>query len=272
MSKSKIVEKYVDLPTSIKRPLWQFWHNVMIRFDKKKTTTFLNYGYQGLNGDPVLQLEKDDETNRYCIQLYDHVVNKADLKGKDILEVGSGRGGGASYISRYFKPQRYTALDIAEGVVNFCNDHHKVDGLSFVKGFAEKQPFENDSFDYVVNVESARCYSSLDKFFSEVHRVLRPNGGFLFADMIRRGEVDSINEKLQKHGFEIVEKRDISKNVVEALDHDTDRRKELIDSFIPNFLNKHFQQFAGTKNTERYNSFANGNMEYWSYILKRNGN
>ncbi len=55
---SKIVEKYVEFPTSIKRPLWQIWHNVMIRFDKDKEATFLNYGYQGLNGDGVLELKK----------------------------------------------------------------------------------------------------------------------------------------------------------------------------------------------------------------------
>ncbi len=120
----------------------------------------------------------------------------------------------------------------------------------------------------MVNVESARCYSSIDKFFSEVKRVLRPGGEFLFADMIRKGDVDSINQKLEQNGFEIIQKTDISKNVVEALNFDTDRRKNLIDSLIPGFLNKHFQQFAGTKETERYRSFANGKMEYWSYILK----
>lgn len=269
---SKIVKNYVEFPVAIKRPLWQFWHNVMIRFDKETTTTFLNYGYQGLNGDPKLELKKEDETNRYCIQLYDHVVNKADLEGKEVLEVGSGRGGGASYISRYFKPVKYTALDISAGVIKFCNDYHKVDGLSFVKGFAEKQPFADNSFDFVVNVESARCYSSLDKFFLEVRRVLRPEGQFLFADMIKDGEVEEINEKLEKNGFEILSKKDISKNVVESLNHDTDRRKNLIDGFIPKFLVKHFLQFAGTKNTERYNSFANGSMQYWSYILKSKAN
>ena len=269
---SKIVKNYVEFPVAIKRPLWQFWHNVMIKFDKEKTATFLNYGYQGLNGDPKLELKKEDESDRYCIQLYDHVVNKADLKGKDVIEVGSGRGGGASYISRYFKPLKYTALDISAGVIKFCNDYHKVDGLSFVKGFAENLPFANSSADFLVNVESARCYSSLDKFFSEVHRVLRPEGEFLFADMIKDGEVAEVEEKLTRNGFEIKTKRDISKNVVESLDNDTHRRKSLIDGLVPKFLNKHFQQFAGTKNTERYNSFANGSMQYWSYILKRKQN
>jgi len=266
---SKIVKNYVDFPTAIKRPLWQFWHKVILSIDKSKEVVFMNYGYQSLNGDPVLQLKPEDESDRYCIQLYDYVVNKSDIQGKDVLEVGSGRGGGASYIARYFKPKKYTALDISDSVVKFCNDFHKVEGLSFVKGFAEKQPFADQSFDFVVNVESARCYSSLDKFFSEVYRVLRPDGHFLFADMIKKDEVEEVNEKLAKNGFEIITSKDISKNVVEALNRDHERRHSKISALSPKFLEKHFHQFAGTKDTERYNSFANGDMKYSTYILKK---
>lgn len=266
---SKIVEKFVDFPTVVKRPLWQFWHNVILKYDKASEIVFMNYGYQNLNGDPILDLKKEDEVNRYCIQLYDYVVKDAELEGKDVLEVGSGRGGGASYISRYFKPKSYTALDISESVIKFCNNYHQVEGLSFVKGFAEKQPFENNKFDFVVNVESARCYGSLDKFFTEVNRVLRSQGQFLFADMIRKGEVNEINEKLEKNGFEILRTKNITKNIVEALDRDNERREHKIKSLVPKFLSSNFLQFAGTKNTERYNSFSTGKMEYWTYILKK---
>ena len=75
----KIIEKYCEMPTVIRRPMWQIWHNFMIRFDNKQEATFMNYGYQSLNGDAPLELQKEDEIDRYCIQLYDHVVNKVDL-------------------------------------------------------------------------------------------------------------------------------------------------------------------------------------------------
>jgi len=157
---SKIVEKFAELPKPLRKPLWKWWHKIMNKYDQRNIANFLNYGFDYLNEEESIQLKNQDETNRYCIQLYDHVVNKADLKGKDVLEVGAGRGGGASYITRYYEPKSYIGLDITESSIDFCNNYYKkVEGLSFVCGNAESLPFEDSSFDFVVNVESARCYN-----------------------------------------------------------------------------------------------------------------
>ena len=64
---------------------------------------FLNWGYEE---DPPmgLPLAASDEPNRYCIQLYHRTATQADLSGKQVLEVGSGHGGGASYLVRTVHP------------------------------------------------------------------------------------------------------------------------------------------------------------------------
>ena len=266
---SLIPDLYAELPTPIRKPLWQMWHKVMIRYDKDVKANYMNYGYHGLNGDPVLKLHEHDERDRYCIQLYDHVVNRAELLNKDVLEVGSGRGGGASYISRYYNPKSYTGLDISSSIIEFCNNYYDVEGLSFIKGMAENLPFEKDSFDAVVNVESARCYSSLTTFFNQVYRVLRPDGKFLFTDMIRPKDVADVKMKLEACGFKIIHETDITANVVEALDRDTERRETLIRKQVPGFLVRSFDTFAGAKGTERYNSFTNGTYDYWSFVLEK---
>lgn len=240
----------------------------MIKYDKDVTANYMNYGYQGLNGDPVLELTEDDEKDRYCIQLYDHVVHRADLLNKEVLEVGSGRGGGASYIARYYKPKSFTGLDISASIIEFCNDYYDVEGLSFTKGVAEKLPFETDSFDAVVNVESARCYGNLSVFFNEVSRVLREDGQFLFTDMIRPRDVAHVRRNLESCGFRTLHETEITANVVEALDRDTHRRETLIRKKVPGFLVRSFDTFAGAKGTERYNSFTNGTYEYWSFVLE----
>ncbi|HKK63320.1 MAG TPA: class I SAM-dependent methyltransferase, partial [Bacteroidales bacterium] len=187
---SRIVEKYAELPKPLRKPLWQWWHRTMNKYDGENAANFMNYGYEGLNGDPKLKLVNGDEINRYCIQLYDHVVNRENLKDKEVLEVGSGRGGGADYITRYHKPKSYTGMDISESSIEFCNNHYRVPGLSFKCGIAEDLPFEDGSFDYVVNVESARCYNDMQGFFNEVYRVLRRDGKLLIADMIYPKEFD----------------------------------------------------------------------------------
>ncbi|PKP36711.1 MAG: class I SAM-dependent methyltransferase [Bacteroidetes bacterium HGW-Bacteroidetes-15] len=266
----KLVEKYCEMPTSIRRPMWRIWHNLILKLDKNKEAVFMNYGYHTLNGDPLLELKDHDENNRYCIQLYDFVVNKVDVKGKDVLEVGSGRGGGASYITRYFGPKSYTAMDISSSVIDFCNKYHNVEGLKFITGVAEEPPFADSSFDVVVNVESARCYKSIKTFFAEVHRMLRPGGHFCFADMIKKGEYQEMRNDLISSGMEIISETNISQNVVKALDLDNERREAIISKKVPKFLKKAFFQFAGTKGTERYESFANGKMEYWHFVLRKN--
>src|SRR5258708_19594708 len=56
--------------------------------------------------------------------------------------------------------------------------------VEFVGGDAENLPFAKASFDVVINVESAHCYGSIDRFLAEVHRVLRSSGRLAFADFV----------------------------------------------------------------------------------------
>ncbi|MFP4621439.1 MAG: hypothetical protein ACLFM7_09020, partial [Bacteroidales bacterium] len=74
---------------------------------------------------------------------------------------------------------------------------------------------------------------------------------------------------LNTAGFEILNKENITGNVVKALDLDHARRKELIQKLIPKFLQGGFKEFAGAKGTQRYKAFASGEMQYWMYLLKK---
>jgi ubiquinone/menaquinone biosynthesis C-methylase UbiE len=264
------VDNYCKFPALMRRPMWRVWHKLLIMFDREKDVNFMNYGYAPLNGDEPLKLKKEDEQNRYCIQLYDHVVRDVKLENKRVVEIGSGRGGGADYIARYYRPKKYTGIDISAGVIEFCNKFYKVPGLSFQVGRAEKIPLEHNSHDAVVNVESARCYSDTGVFFSEVHRILQPGGYFLFADMMEKGHIVDIKEKLIASGFSIKSQRNITQNVASGLEKDSQRRESIIHSRIPGFLRKSFASFAGTKGTRRFDSFVNGKFEYWSFVLVKN--
>ncbi|MGM0478752.1 MAG: class I SAM-dependent methyltransferase [Bacteroidota bacterium] len=269
---SKIIEKYAELPKPLRKPLWRWWHRKMNQYDSGNVANFLNYGYDYLDGDH-LPLKDDDENDRYCIQLYDHVVNQFDLKTKDVLEVGSGRGGGASYITRYYEPKSYVGLDLSKSSIEFCNNHYEdIEQLSFTCGNAEKLPFADQTFDIVVNVESARCYNNQPAFFSEVFRVLKPAGKLLLADMVYPEEIDDLRRIIRKAGFNISQEKNISKNVVAGLAKDSDRREHLIDTKMPRFLRKSFKTFAGTIGTSRYNNFENGTFEYLSFILDKQQN
>lgn len=265
-----LFESYAELPLFLRRPLWRIWHNFLVKQDKSLVIKFMNYGYAPLtDSDLALDLTPEDEPERYCINLYHHDVEGVDLEGKEILEVGCGRGGGASYISRYFKPKTYIGLDLSKKAIRFCNRKLQSSNLSFVQGNAEDLPFEDNSFDAIVNVESSRCYPHVDKFLSEVQRVLRPGGHLLFSDMRFTDDLDVLREQFKNSGLKILEEEDVLPNIVKALELDSVRRETLIDEKCPKFLRKSAREFSGTLGSERYRLFKDGEMQYHRFRVQK---
>jgi SAM-dependent methyltransferase len=162
----------------IRKAIWRAWYPFLTRRLRGEAVFFLNYAFEEEPpmGIPLLSAE---EPNRACVQLYHHVASQVSLRGKDVLEVSCGHGGGAAYVARTFQPRRYVALDLNPAAIRFCQEHHRVDGLVFQQGDAESLPFESNTFDAVINVEASHCYPNFPRFLAGVARVLRPGGHFL---------------------------------------------------------------------------------------------
>ncbi len=247
------------------------WYDQMSRIDRDADMTLMNYGWADTDPSrPPLNLEPHDEVNRYCIQLYHQVAGAVDLAGRDVLEVGSGRGGGASYISRYLNPGSMTGLDFSPRAVEFCRQHYDVPNLSFVRGDAEHLDFPPESFDAVVNVESSHCYGSIAGFLEGVHRILRPGGHFLYSDYCGVDELDTLRHHMSETGFSILEEDDISDNVLKALQMDDARKRDLIRRKVPGLLRGFFHEFAGLQGTRSYNStLRRGEKIYFRFVLEK---
>ena len=228
----------------------------------------MNYGYVPDDRSTSLQLEPTDEPDRLCIQLYEAVVSGVDLHGKDVLEVGSGRGGGASFMMRYHSPATMHGIDFSHKAVKLSRQRHHSDRINFQHGYAESLPFDNKRFDAVLNVESSHCYASTDRFFKEVRRVLKPGGYFLFADFRAAEEVDLLGKQLETCGFETLEYEDITANVVAALKADSERKQLLIRTHVGGWLSGVFSEFAGLDGTPIYKSFVSGDLVYLKYCLR----
>ncbi len=231
----------------------------------------MNYGY-AYNRESMdkLEIEEGDKENRYCIQLYDRVGGrKMLLENKKVLEVGCGRGGGASYLTRYFNPKFYIGVDISKNVIHFCERVHESENLTFIQGEAEDIPIKDETVDTVINIESSRCYRDKDMFLREVNRVLKPEGNLLFADMREPDAIAELENQFKKNGFKIVEKEDITGGVIRALEKDHSRRVSMIERLTPFILRRAVPDFAGVKDSNRYNSFVDGTMLYLRYLVKK---
>jgi len=222
---------------------------------------FMNYGYAFEDAADNLVLDAADHAERYNAQLYHLVASQTDLTGRDVLDVGSGRGGGASYVHRYLRPSTTTGLDLAESATAFCRrTYADITGLGFVAGDAMNMPFEDDSFDAVINVESAHCYAEPQAFLREVQRVLRPGGIFLFTDFTvpcKRSEMD-----WEEAGFDTRAVLDVTEGVVRALYVDDARRKQEIMDHVPFGLRWAANLWSGRPGSWIYDDFVKGRRNY----------
>jgi ubiquinone/menaquinone biosynthesis C-methylase UbiE len=265
---SKAFVAVLNISPRFKKVLWKRVYQFLASRYPTGEWTFMNYGFARLDGNQP-ELKNEDEKNRYFIQLYDHVVSSVSLKGKKVLEIGSGRGGGSEYIKRYFNLNEMIGLDYSENAVNFCEKNYSTEGLSFKYGDAEKLPFGDSSFDSVVNVESSHCYSSVPQFVKEVERVLKPGGYFLFADFRDLVDFNILEEILLGSGLEVIKKENISKQVVHGLDEFNVEKMARFQAVFRSWLKKPLYEFAGMKGSTMYEALKSGETVYYHYTLRK---
>lgn len=259
-----------DVSPAARRILWRWWYEKWARKVASGDWTFMNYGLALPDGAPPLVLDPADETDRYCAQLYHRTAMPGNLSGKDLLEVGSGRGGGASFLARYHKPGTTTGIDFSPQAVVLSTSRHAVPGLCFQVGDAEKMNFPDQSFDAVINVESSHCYGSVPAFVRESARVLRPGGFFLIADLREASEMPALECLLRSQpDMELVEHEDVTALVEKALTLDHSRKKTLIASLIPPGQRALFGEFAGLEGSKIHRGLTSRTLLYHRFALRK---
>ena len=254
---------------TIRKAIWKLWYPFLTRRLQDEGVVFLNYAYET---DPPMgiPLSAEDEKNRACVQLYHHVASQADLRGRKVLEISCGHGGGASYVTRTFGPAEYTGLDLNATGIAFCRKRHTVSGLDFIQGDAENLPFVGGSFDAVINVEASHCYPDFPHFLFEVARVLKPDGHFLYADFRFKDSIPAWEKAIAESPLEIETMTDIGPCVIRGLEANSARSQEMLDRKLPGFLHNLGRDFAGVKGSRVYTALLDGNLSYRSYrMVKR---
>ena len=252
----------------IRKAVWRLWYPFLTRRLRGGEVLFLNYAFE--TDPPVgLPLATEDEPNRACIQLYHHVASQVDLRGADVLEVSCGHGGGASWIARTMQPASYTGLELNPTGIAFCRERHRVAGLSFLQGDAQRLPFADGSLDAVINVEASHCYPDFPGFLAEVARVLRPGGHFLYADFRFSELFAAWDAAIAAAPLEIVQTRDIGTEVLRGMDRNAARSLALIHERLPRALHSLGRDFAGVPGSRVYVALQTGELRYRSWCLRK---
>ena len=150
-------------------------------------------------------------------------------EGLTVLDVSSGRGTQSIYYSKEFGAH-VTGLDISEEMVQTATANaHKAgldDTVHFMTGDSQSLPFENDTFDVVINECAVGIPDDSQKVLNEMVRVAKPGGIILIHESTWRKklsfqEKDEISERYGTTPMELhewtamLEKAGVNKIMIE---------------------------------------------------------
>lgn len=124
----------------------------------------------------------------------------ADIKvGDSVLDLGSGAGNDC-FVARAIVGEtgKVTGIDFTVAMTEKARSNNAKLGytnVEFIQGDIEDMPLADNQFDVIVSNCVLNLVPDKQKAFSEIYRVLRPEGHFCVSDVVIKG---SLPEKLQK--------------------------------------------------------------------------
>jgi ubiquinone/menaquinone biosynthesis C-methylase UbiE len=233
--------------------------------------TFMNYGYVE-HGDDFAWCDEADQPWRYAINLIRRALAGVDVAGARVLDVGCGRGGPAAYIAGRLDAREVVGLDASEDGVRFCREQHVHPRLRFVHASAEELPFEDASFDVVLNVESSHCYLRPAAFFSEVARVLKPGGSFCYSDVLLPDQFERMRRLLaDTPGLSVRATADITPQVARAIELNRMAFAALMQSATDAHRGNQslIANLVRTVNVDAYERLRTGRVGYYAWTIKK---
>ena len=137
------------------------------------------------------------------------------------LDIGTGAGFAAFELSK--SCEKVEATDISEGMINEAKKimkERKINNLNFNICSAEELKYSDKEFDIVTCRTAAHHFLDVEKFCSEVHRVLKDEGEFIIVDTITSDqiklnnwhqEVELIRDKSHIKNLSLIEWKSILK-------------------------------------------------------------
>ena len=119
------------------------------------------------------------------------LANSIELNGLHVLDVGCGLGGPCRMLADEYDCKT-TGIDLSAEYIRTANKLSQLVNLdkktAFSQGDATNLPFEDDTFDVVWTQHVQMNIPDKKKFYSEINRVLKTGGHFLYYDILRKGD------------------------------------------------------------------------------------
>lgn len=112
-------------------------------------------------------------------------IQQAISQNKKGIEIGVGTGRFAEPLNIKF------GVEPSENMAKIAEQR----GIKVYRAYAENLPIDNATFDFVLMVTTVCFLSDIPKAFTEIHRILKPNGEIILAIIDKNSELGRKYEK-----------------------------------------------------------------------------
>lgn len=150
---------------------------------------YLNQGWWDEESRRNVEPNDSFRMENQCQELVRRVGKLADLTERDrVLDVGFGLGEQDILWTEEFDLKSIHAINITHEQVRKAqakiSGTPKEETIQFLTGDATELPYQDNSFDIIIALESAFHFRTRENFFSEASRILKPDGRLVTADII----------------------------------------------------------------------------------------
>ncbi len=206
-------------------------------------------------------------------QLYWEIC-KASVSGIDsVLEIGCGAGDGLAFLERWLGLSRAEGIDYSKRLIRIARRRNFGPSIRYTSGNAYSLPYDRSEFGLVVSVEVSHALEDKDRFLSEVSRVMKPDGRFVWSDFFycRETAVHSISnceKAIEESDLEIESVHNNTDSVLASLNSSTLDREAFVDSNVWKPFRQIARDFAVTKDSSLFKCLDSGRGKHLCYVLK----
>jgi SAM-dependent methyltransferase len=198
-------------------PDYDGYYTALARLLPHPAFTFMNHGYHPEEADGGGHV--DLTPHAVAEALVERVTAGMAIEGRDLLDIGCGRGGPLAHVARRHRPRVAVGIDANPHQIELCRRDHRGQSLRFLVADACHLPLSDGAFDAAVSIESSHCYADRQVFLRELARVLRPGGTVGYVDVFNRPDGAETDAWLGRDThFRIDEHVDLTTGAVRAIE------------------------------------------------------